>query len=39
MNYKIELINGFGFAITVHKCEQHDFAIIFLMFAIKFKIK
>ena len=39
MDCRIELINGFGFAITVHKCEQHDFAIIFLMFAIKFKMK
>lgn len=34
---KIELISGFGFAITWHKSPQHDFALIFLIFAINYK--
>jgi hypothetical protein len=34
---RVELIDGFGIAITWHKCLEHDFAIIFLCFAIKFK--
>ena len=36
---KLELVNGFGIAITWNKCEQHDFAVIILCFAIKFKTK
>lgn len=38
-NYKIqvEVITGFGLAITWYATDQHDFAIILLSFAIKFK--
>jgi hypothetical protein len=34
---QLSLINGFGLAITWNKSEKHDFAIIFLCFAIIFK--
>ncbi len=37
MKMQIELINGFGFAVSWHKCLEHDFAIIILCFAVKFK--
>lgn len=36
---KIELINGFGLAVSWHKCPEHDIAIIILMFAIKIKLR
>lgn len=35
---KIELVNGFGLAATWNKSNEHDFAIIFLYFSIKFKL-
>jgi predicted AAA+ superfamily ATPase len=37
MKIQFELIDGFGLALSWHECEQHNFAIIIMFFAIKFK--
>ncbi len=39
MKIQIELVEGFGLAVTWHRCPAHDFAVIFLFFAIKFKFR